>query len=182
MAERRIFIDTEFTTISLDSGPDLISIGFVDADDPSAHLYVELTDGWRKDECSTFVLMTVLPLLGRHNPELLSRAQAAARIEKWLHERRGGDASTQIACLSDSDLDWQFFRGLYFRRDGDWAAQNNIVGRLVNSEFEDRTNGNILVQEGMLRFWERRENERHHALIDALALHAGWQFATEQMS
>lgn len=106
----KVFFDCEFSDISRDAG--LISIGF--AAEPDAEpLYIELVDGWSPEECSTFVLASVLPLLGRHNPQQLARSEAAGKIEGWLDSLRGGDREKQIVCLSDGAWDWRFLLNLF---------------------------------------------------------------------
>lgn len=60
---------------------DLLSIGLVVAD-IDAELYIEIADADVRAS-SDFVKETVLPLFGRHSPEVPTRAAAAARIEAW---------------------------------------------------------------------------------------------------
>lgn len=54
-----LYLDTEFTCLSPDRS--LISLALVTPHGPE--FYVELTDGWRLDDCSDFVVEVVLPQL-----------------------------------------------------------------------------------------------------------------------
>lgn len=56
---RAIYLDTEFTQLSLDR--QLISLALVAAS--GAEFYVELRDGWCEEDCSEFVHEHVLPQL-----------------------------------------------------------------------------------------------------------------------
>lgn len=157
-----IYYDTEFTDLSPDAS--LITIGFIT--EAGDELYIELTDGWTKDECSCFVCEEVLPLLGLHNPELLTRAAAAARIEAWFHELRAGDQSIPIECLSDSTFDWQHLLELFPWEPGKdpWSRRYNVVGRLVQNEVPSSSQFEKALND------LTNHEEQHHALIDARAI------------
>lgn len=182
-----IFYDCEFTDPLPGAG--LISIALVAEDDDCEPLYLELNEGWGCTECSTFVLTNVLPLLGRHNPLLLSRAAAAARIEAWLDGLRGGDRTVQLALLSDSDMDWQQLLGLFPVEPGEkpWPAAFNATGRVVLHELLGGKGEPRVFNEAMEEYFQRsapamvrRGGERHHALIDALAIKHAWRAAVQE--
>ena len=82
----RIFLDTEFSSLN-EAERDLIALALVSESTDDA-LYIVLANGWDKREVSPFVRDTVLPMLTRYGPEVLTRAAAAARIEEWLDARR----------------------------------------------------------------------------------------------
>lgn len=182
----RIFFDSEFTNLLPGAG--LISIALVAEDDSCEPLYIELNEGWGRSGCSTFVITSVLPLLGRHNPLLLSRAAAAARIEAWLDGLRGGDRTTQLVLLSDSGMDWQQLLGLFPAEPGEesWPAAFNVAGRVVLHELLDGKGEPRVFNEAMEEFFQRRAQdmvrrggERHHALIDALSIRHAWRAAVQ---
>lgn len=76
---RTLYLDTEFTQLS--PARRLISLALVD--EGGAEFYVELSDGWREDDCSEFVQEIVLPQLdlARHG---LPRAEAGSRLHAFL--------------------------------------------------------------------------------------------------
>ncbi|SFP65099.1 hypothetical protein SAMN05216229_104162 [Geopseudomonas sagittaria] len=76
---RAIYIDTEFTQLSLDRR--LISLALVDA--AGAEFYVELSDGWSAADCSAFVDEIVLPQLdlARHGRP---RTEAGPALHAFL--------------------------------------------------------------------------------------------------
>lgn len=76
---RRAYLDCEFT--SLDSHWELISLALVVPGGPE--FYVEIEDGWVRNECSNFVQSVVLPLL---DMDKYGRILAEARNElhNWL--------------------------------------------------------------------------------------------------
>ena len=167
---RRVFYDTEFTDIA--PGADLISIGLVSGD---AELYIEITD-CDFGNASEFVHENVLPLLGRHSPEKLTRAAAATRIQVWLNSLRHGDITKELILVSDSNWDWQMLLELYPFVPGrpTWARSQNIVGRLAQNWLAsaDREQGFFEALENELQ----NSDEQHHALVDARALSVVFMF------
>lgn len=169
-----VFYDCEFTDIS--SASSLLSIGLVAADS-DAELYIEIADV-DVSVSSDFVKKTVLPLFGRHTPEILTRVAAAVRIETWLDTLRDGDRQRQIQMIADSSFDWDHFLVLFPVRsslESAWAAEFNLVGRVAQHLLDltgpDRT------FESALAMYHRQHGEQHHALVDARALKAGWMAA-----
>jgi hypothetical protein len=170
-----IFFDTEFTSLD-ENWRELISIGLV-AEDSDDALYIELSDGWAKSSCSDFSRDIVLPLLGRHQPELLTRAAAAARIEEWLRARRQ-DPESLLLFLSDSDIDWSLMLALF---EPGWARAQNAVWRHIGQELHD-SNTNPEYEAALEAYFQKRAQrllkrggERHHALVDAKAMKAAFQ-------
>lgn len=87
MTTRRVYLDTEFTTLNRYRAQ-LISLALVVPEGPE--FYVELTDAWMPADCSPFVMETVLPLLdnARHGrktdqarSELLAFLQVLGEVE-----------------------------------------------------------------------------------------------------
>lgn len=155
-----ILYDCEFTDFSPNA--ELLSIGLVAAD-TDAELYIELFDSLRTTS-SDFVRETVLPLFGRHNPEVLTRAEAAVGILDWLEGVREDAGRRQVVVVADSPWDWQFFEELFPRLPPD------LTGRLVWHLIEPVPLQNFYVV--MERHYVEH-GERHHALVDARALKAG---------
>lgn len=190
MGDIRVFYDTEFTTPGRDG--DLISIGcvtenYTNADGRRAHdrLYIEILD-YDRSSMSSFVEQTVLPLLSLHNPERLTRDQAAVRVTQWLSDVRGGDLSLEVIMLSDSNFDWQHLLDLNVPMPGEtpWARQQNIVGRLIQQELTSGRQQSAFNEELEL-YWKRRRflqaslpcGGQHNALEDALAIKAAFKEA-----
>ncbi|VXC95049.1 conserved hypothetical protein [Pseudomonas sp. 8Z] len=87
MTKHRVYLDTEFTTLNRYRAQ-LISLALVVPGGPE--LYIELTDTWSAEDCSPFVIDTVLPLLDRARygrttsqarAELLAFLQALGPVE-----------------------------------------------------------------------------------------------------
>jgi hypothetical protein len=76
---RRAYLDCEFT--SLDEFRELISLALVVHNGPE--FYVEIENGWVRNDCSNFVQGIVLPLL---EMELYGRTMniARAELQLWL--------------------------------------------------------------------------------------------------
>lgn len=116
----KVFIDTEFTDFK-DSR--LISIGLV-TEDGERSFYAELTDNYTQDDCSYFVLETVLPLLDA--PELPAEVdykavyakmtvdQCRQHLASWFYALQ-----EPVKVVSDSNYDQDFLRALL---NDDWPA------------------------------------------------------------
>lgn len=165
MSELHVFLDTEFTETGINA--DLISLALVCGDEK---LYIEITDSWTPEDCSDFVQETVLPLLGRHDPERLTRDQAGARVTEWLSELRGGDLSQEAIVISDYAGDWLQLVELNIAMPGEpsWAKRQNVVGRLAQNLVGDA----IFEATDLLL---EAHTEHHHALVDALALQKAFE-------
>lgn len=162
-----VLYDSEWTDIAPDA--DLLSIGFV-ALDNDTELYIELSDA-EVHRSSDFVKQVVLPLFGKHNPELMTRDQAAMRIAEWLDGLREGDRDRFIVLVSDSPRDWTHFLELFPARNPmqqSWASEFNAVGRLVSSMLDSGRQHQAFA-EGQEAYFKNNEG-RHHALVDARAL------------
>lgn len=101
----RIYFDTELP--SLDSPrQDMISAGFVAED--GREFYVEITD-FRREDCSDFVVQTVLPLLGKGDvlPQCIAGSHFAWRFCNWLDALN----APEFSLISDSTIDWWLVAG-----------------------------------------------------------------------
>jgi hypothetical protein len=78
----RVFIDTEFTSLS--PGYKLISIALVDEDEN--FFYAELNDTYTLKDCSDFVKTDVLPYL-KGGKYVMSEYDCKLSICKWIEER-----------------------------------------------------------------------------------------------
>lgn len=172
-----VFYDCEFSDIS--SASSLLSIGLVAADG-DAELYIEIADA-NVNTSSDFVKETVLPLFGRHAPEVLTKAAAAVRIKTWLDTVRDGDRQCQIQMIAGSSWDWDHFLALFPMRppsEPAWVFEFNLVGRMVQ-HLLDLSRPDQILNEAMAMY-HQQHGEQHHALVDARALRAGWKMATKQ--
>jgi hypothetical protein len=165
-----VMYDTEFTSLTSDA--DLMSLGFT-ALDMQNELYIEIEDA-NLAIASHFTRTEVLPLFGRHNPEVLTRDQAAIRIAEWLDGLRDGNRDRPIVMVSDSPLDWQFFLGLFIQMPGQppWASDFNVVGRMVSSLLDSGRQQAAFTE--AVELYHRQHKQRHHALVDARGLKAAY--------
>jgi hypothetical protein len=165
-----VFYDTEFTDLGMSA--ELLSIGFVAAD-TNGELYIELADADRRGS-SSFVREVVLPLFGRHNPQILRRAGAAAKIEAWLDGLREGNRERPILLLSDYGGDWMHLLDLFVTVPGEfpWPRQMNLSAQLVQNHLLSGRQ-NYTFDETQVDYF-REHGDQHHALIDARAMKAAW--------
>lgn len=155
----KVFFDCEFTDL-VDSAK-LISVGLVTLDNQT--LYIELTDGWRLEECSDFVIENVLPLLG--HGEQLSRRQAASRIYEWLVET--GEAGG-IELLCDSTWDPVMLRPLLPAKISFLTPKFEVIAFAGESEQASFLDNLDLILSSATH------GPQHHALADACALREAW--------
>ncbi len=155
----KVFFDCEFTDMAENAS--LISVGLVTLDNRS--LYVELTDGWRQEECSDFVIENVLPFLGYG--EQLSRRQAASRIYEWLVAT--GEAGG-IELLCDSTWDPVMIRPLLPTKIGLLTPKFEVIA------FADEMKQTIFLDNLERLLSSATHGPQHHALADARALREAW--------
>ncbi|TSE30170.1 3'-5' exoribonuclease [Tepidimonas taiwanensis] len=150
----RVFVDTEFTDFEQ---PRLISVGLVAEDGRTG--YWELADGWRREQCSAFVVEDVLPLLDGTG---MPRAHAGPAIAAWLGS--AGEGSVHgVTLIADTDTDLRLLTDLvrpHWRGPGALDAQRlQWPANAMAARFED-----------LLKALLENEPRRHHALVDARAL------------
>lgn len=175
-----VFFDTEFSSLDVNFR-ELISVGMV-AENSDDRLYIVITEGWQSAGVSTFTRDVVVPLLGKHNPEYLHRAGAAARIEEWLNGLRGDDRSVPIRLMSDSPIDWQLLLGLF---EPDWEIAENVEWKLIQQLLQE-SNMQPEFDQAFEEFFLRRAHsmrqrggEQHHALVDAIAIKNAFKIANK---
>ncbi|HEJ2935049.1 hypothetical protein [Pseudomonas aeruginosa] len=137
---RTLYLDTEFTSLSLDRR--LISLALVAED--GAEFYVELLDGWPEDACSEFTVETVLPQLALDTYGL-TRAEASIALRDFL--------SVQGAVeIAGDALDWDW--PLLLELLGSSGLPDNVVGCRAAVPFDPSDDLDV-------------EDAPHHALLDA---------------
>lgn len=137
----RLFLDCEFTRLNADAK--LVSLALVAED--GREFYVELLGTWRAEECSEFVLKTVLPQLwgGVH---ALPVVEARKELLEFL-----ASFDEVLEIITDApQYDWELFCELVYD-DGHWP-------RIVRNFPTDATT---------LSPTSEGEELPHHALLDA---------------
>jgi hypothetical protein len=155
LKENLFYVDAEF--------PDWhrmnpISIGLVAQSGES--FYVELTDGWSLDDCSSFVRENVLPMLmgGKH---ACTTAEAKTRLYRWILS-----FGQRPLFVSDSHWDLDLMQ----------AFLPALQSRMEMVQWNSPEGWKCFVQAREL-FFELPGSCKHHALHDALALKAGMDAA-----
>ena len=154
-----VFLDTEFTNFVQ---PDLISIGLVAED--GREFYSERTD-YRCAECSDFVRVTVLPLLGRVPGATCSRPELTHRVRKWFE-----GLPEPATIVFDSERDWLLLTDAYLGREHQNPPAN--VGETLHL---DRFAITHPLFEQAQNYTYTQDLPLHHALADARALRAGYR-------
>lgn len=142
----KIFIDTEFTDFINTS---LISIGMVA--ETGEELYAEVP--YPENECSDFVRVAVIPLLGRESNAACEFDQLRSLILTWLDIVR--TANSEVEICFDFQTDWDLFVDALDYRVPDWCRP-----RLVASNINELLHYAFLRDSGL---------PSHHALYDARA-------------
>lgn len=158
-----VFIDTEFTDfIQID----LISIGLVTED--GREFYAERND-YRREDCSDFVVSSVLPLLHRIPNTRCSESHLTFRLREWFKEL--GEPATLVC---DYFSDWELLLA---------AIQGGETHKHLSSNVGEKwllpyeVVGDPVFQRAQLATYST-DWPPHHALADARALRAGflaWQ-------
>lgn len=156
----RIYYDTEFTSLDGNVDWDIISVGFVT--DAGEEWYVETTD-YLRENCSPFVLGTVLPLLGKGDkiPERMPSTHFAWRFCNWLER-----FNEPIQLVSDHSVDWHILQGYCYAEFSTFPqkVQGHVWQRSDDHEIK------VALLEAELRFWHVNRGMQHHALYDARRL------------
>lgn len=156
----KIYYDTEFTSLDGNVDWDMISAGFVAEN--GQEWYVEIKDFLRED-CSAFVVETVLPLLGKGNklPERMPSSHFAWRLCNWLET-----FGEPILLVSDASCDWHLLNGYCY---AEFAGLPFKVQMEVWQRSEDAEIQQSLI-DAEARFWQTNTGMIHHALYDARRL------------
>jgi len=143
----KAFLDCEFTQLNRDTK--LISLALVS--EAGHEFYVELTDTYRVEDCSDFVIQNVLPQLGQ------TLVEAQASLLAFLSSLEG---PLEI-CSDAPDWDWDLFCQLAYVNHR-WPANvanspTNLILLFRHLEADDI--GDVMLPE-----------LPHHALLDARLL------------
>ena len=150
-----VFLDCEFTDFI---NIDLISIAPVYED--GREFYAERSD-FRLDECSDFVRVAVLPLLGQIPDATMSREELSVKLRAWLAEL----PDVVMACDSNHDRD-------LFCDAVDYLPTPNVVGWIGLDGFSDTAAEAFY--NASVGYHDQPGHPWHHALHDARAHLAGW--------
>ena len=151
----KIYLDTEFTDLTDESGPiRLISAGFVAEN--GSEFYFELTDNYQHDDCSYFVLENVLPHLDSAKYGMPS-AQAALKLKAWC------ESFSEPAQLASDAPAYDFDLIAFLLREQKIVIDNLDAKCLQLDAY--------MVEDKIERYYEYQPLAiRHHALWDARAL------------
>jgi len=153
----KIFFDTEFT--DLIPNPSLISAGFVAEN--GSEFYAELSDTYTKDNCSPFVIDTVLPLLDGHKYQM-NEWDFAFALQAWIQS-----LVVDVKLYSDSPFyDFGLVKKV-FNKYHCWPA--NLRVRKCD-EFLLWGEEAAFFEQEIEMYWRNKKNLRHHALEDARCL------------
>lgn len=156
-ASMNVFFDTEFTTIEKDGFRTLISIGCVAQD--GREFYAELSDTWHPENCSEFVVTTVLPLL-QGGEYRMKEAELATRLKDWIE----GLTENKVVLRTDSPFyDWPWVEQL-FTFFGCWPKN---LRRKCGTIYFNHDYQISRYQKGLEDYWKINDARRHHALVDA---------------
>lgn len=151
-----IFFDTEFTELGVD--PRLISIGLV-SEDGKHSFYAELSDTYKKTDCSDFAEEFVIPLLQGSEAQM-SMDILRERLAKWL-ELFG----RPVQLVTDSlAWDWPWINEI-FEGVNAWPANLDRTPFILEQSVELNNAIDLAIGRGL---------RRHHALDDAKANRLGY--------
>jgi len=166
-----VFFDTEFAgdTTKRESKRFLISIGLVAHD--GREFYAELTDTWTEQQCSSFVLETVLPLLDGGDCRM-GVQELATRLKVWIESLSEG----QVILRTDApQFDFPFVEEI-FNSHG-WPT--NLRKTCGSIRFES-SRQNHRYESGVADFFKTHGKRQHHALVDARSMQFGWKYAIKR--
>ncbi len=154
-----LFLDTEFTGLN-QRETRLISLALVPADGRNP-FYAEIEEGlgWRRDECSSFVLDEVLPIL-KGGECVVPFGAVRPRLVEWFATM---PRSVQVAC--DSEIDFEFLKAILFHA---WPAN------LEKSYHDLRPLVDTTVYDKAVQRHYTPDRPPHNALADAEAYRLGW--------
>lgn len=154
-----IFFDTEFTGLG-QPNPKLISLALVPADG-SNPFYAEIAegDGWVCNDCNSFVLREVLPILngGKY---IVPSNELCDHLLAWF---TGMPRYVQVAC--DSVIDFRFLKEIL---DADWP------NKLEKKYFDLSTLITNNIYDQAVKRYYAQDRPPHNALTDAQAYRLGW--------
>lgn len=146
MSQQMLFMDTEFTGFK---SPKLISIGIVALGGEEFYAEAE----YALDDCSDFVLATVLPLLNR-NKKPLSLEGLRAELLSWIETVRQDEL---VLICYDSEYDRRMLDQIF---NGNMPL--GVVLRNLGASYVNKLK--------QYEFHIKHKQAEHHALHDARAL------------
>lgn len=168
-----IFIDTEFTHLPDQLNPEspgLISIGCASQNDKK--FYAENAD-FNVDQCSYFVIETVLPLLEGHEVSM-PYSMVAKQLKEYVES-----FESEVAMWSDApSFDWPFIKHLFDTCGWPKNLNKEPMRLIFNGNKADRFNNAV---ENAFRTI-KPALRRHHALDDAVANKLAYMKAIEYYS
>lgn len=174
-----VFLDTEFT--SLDSQPELLSIGMVTIDGREHYSELDLTSDVGKRRLkvsSTFVHDTVLPQWGRVPDAAGSALEMGQWAGKWLVALSGESGDAKVQVVFDFKTDFELLEGAV-RASGLWDVVRDVVLPIYIDPLTANIDGDIDLEDCYRGLFERGL-ELHHALADAIALRQAYQAMNTQ--
>jgi hypothetical protein len=164
-----VFFDTEFTTLSVNGYPMLISIGCVAVD--GRECYFEVNDTWNKGICSDFVIDNVLPLL-QGGECSVTEEQLSILLRDWIE----GLTDKEVVFKSDAPaFDWSWVFDL-FQFYGTWPK--NLKRKCSGVYFD--THRQAFRFAGAQETYWKNNDRKHHALEDARCLQFAHKHATRK--
>jgi len=156
-----VFMDTEFTDFDY---PQLISIGLVS--ESGERFYAEMSNGWSREGCSSFVAQTILPQLTAGD-FLQERCYAGRRLADWL----AGHAGPVRVVTDAPGYDWVLMLDLLAG-----MLPENLCPEPVTFFSDSFPELVPLLQEARHKAFA--DLPAHHALNDAEALREAWEVMT----
>jgi len=151
-----IFFDTEFTELGAD--PRLISIGLV-SEDGKHSFYAELSDTYKKTDCSDFAEEFVLPLL-QGGEALMSMNDLSTQLRKWIEA-----FNRPVMLVTDSlAWDWPWITEIFDSLNA-WPINLARTPFILEQTMQLNNAKNLAVGRGL---------RKHHALDDAKANRLGY--------
>ena len=160
-----IFFDCEFTKLQLPLDPEpneLISIGCISEN--GAQFYAE-NSCYKVENCSEFVVATVLPLL-EGGDNLMHYSMLARQLRTWVEGFDG-----EVKLWSDAPyFDWQHVAQMF--NNWGWPANLNRKPQELVFDYTKGVRFDNAVEEAFRTF--KPALRRHHALDDAIANRQGY--------
>lgn len=170
-----VFCDTEFTDFT---NMELISVGLVPIEGPE--FYKEINDHC-VNFCSAFVQQVVKPLLNM-NEHGCSYNQAAVALRQWLKNFNGQHLTFVVDYRGDYDLISKLLQHSPqpLNCTIEFAFVQTVMHDVLFFSLDQQQATEQLypalewMEQHINAYWENVDNRRHHALVDARAMHAGW--------
>lgn len=153
-----VFLDTEFTDFK---DCELISIGLV-SEDGHHRFYAERND-FLLARCSPWALAHILPLLGSTATASMNRAALHRALRAWFDALPG-----PVDIVYDVSTSWCLLADILLSH-GQHRIPASIGGTRSIAELKQDK-----VFAAALSKYYSTDRPRHHALVDAEALRAGW--------